>query len=118
MLPRCSALFLLGDSVQRACASASPTLNLISNPDLNTQLIGMQVGVRVEEENMGTGARAHCCSAYLTFVAVSADGSGALAACRSRSCPAPPIDPALPPNVPQTDAGCAGSRTTAVQHHQ
>jgi len=36
----------------------------------------MQVGVRVEEENMGTGARAHCCSAYLTFVAVSADGSG------------------------------------------
>jgi len=38
--------------------------------------LSMQVGVRVEEENMGTGARAHCCSAYLTFVAVSADGSG------------------------------------------
>ncbi|KAK9815553.1 hypothetical protein WJX72_005621 [[Myrmecia] bisecta] len=30
----------------------------------------MEVGVRVEEEDMKTGARHHCCSAYLTFVAV------------------------------------------------
>ena len=32
----------------------------------------MQVGVRVEEEDMLTGARHHCCSAYLTFVSVMA----------------------------------------------
>lgn len=32
----------------------------------------MQVGVRVEEEDMLTGARHHCCSAYLTFVSVKA----------------------------------------------
>jgi acyl-CoA hydrolase len=29
-----------------------------------------QVGVRVEAEDMRTGIRHHCCSAYLTFVAV------------------------------------------------
>lgn len=28
----------------------------------------MEVGVRVEEEDMATGQRHHCCSAYLTFV--------------------------------------------------
>lgn len=32
----------------------------------------MQVGVRVEEEELSTGARHHCCSAYLTFVSVAA----------------------------------------------
>jgi acyl-CoA hydrolase len=30
----------------------------------------LQVGVRVEAENMRTGARRHCCSAYLTFVSL------------------------------------------------
>jgi len=30
-----------------------------------------QVGVRVEEEDSRTGARHHCCSAYLTFVALA-----------------------------------------------
>jgi acyl-CoA hydrolase len=30
----------------------------------------MEVGVRVEAENMRTGARRHCCSAYLTFVSL------------------------------------------------
>lgn len=30
----------------------------------------MEVGVRVEEECVTTGARHHCCSAYLTFVAI------------------------------------------------
>ncbi len=34
--------------------------------------MGMQVGVRVEEEEVQTGARHHCCSAYLTFVAIRA----------------------------------------------
>ncbi|CAL5223884.1 g6477 [Coccomyxa viridis] len=32
----------------------------------------MEVGVRVEEEDVKTGARHHCCSAYLTFVSVLA----------------------------------------------
>ena len=32
----------------------------------------IQVGVRVEEEDVKTGARHHCCSAYLTFVSVLA----------------------------------------------
>ena len=31
-----------------------------------------QVGVRVEEEDVKTGSRHHCCSAYLTFVSVLA----------------------------------------------
>lgn len=35
-------------------------------------LIMTQVGVRVEEEELQTGARHHCCSAYLTFVAIRA----------------------------------------------
>ena len=38
--------------------------------------IVVQVGVRVEEEDMRTGARTHCCSAYLTFVAVAARTAG------------------------------------------
>ncbi|KDD72385.1 hypothetical protein H632_c3412p0, partial [Helicosporidium sp. ATCC 50920] len=31
----------------------------------------MEVGVRVEEEDVASGRRHHCCSAYLTFVALS-----------------------------------------------
>lgn len=34
----------------------------------------MEIGVRVETEDPATGVRQHCCSAYLTFVAI--DGSG------------------------------------------
>jgi acyl-CoA hydrolase len=34
--------------------------------------VAAQVGVRVEEEDVRTGARQHCCSAYLTFVSVLA----------------------------------------------
>lgn len=30
----------------------------------------MEVGVRVEAEDIRTGAREHCCSAYLTFVSL------------------------------------------------
>jgi acyl-CoA thioesterase 11 len=32
----------------------------------------MEVGVRVEAEDMATGARRHCCSAYLSFVSLTA----------------------------------------------
>ena len=40
----------------------------------------MQVGVRVEEEDVKTGIRHHCCSAYLTFVSVWARPSDGRAA--------------------------------------
>jgi acyl-CoA thioesterase 11 len=41
----------------------------------------MEVGVRVEAEDPRTGERAHCCSAYLTFVSMRArGGAGAVAA--------------------------------------
>ncbi|KAI3437872.1 hypothetical protein D9Q98_000318 [Chlorella vulgaris] len=36
----------------------------------------MEVGVRVEEEDSRTGARHHCCSAYLTFVALARNDPG------------------------------------------
>lgn len=39
---------------------------------LRIGLMPLQVGVRVEEEDVQTGARHHCCSAYLTFVSVQA----------------------------------------------
>jgi acyl-CoA hydrolase len=34
----------------------------------------MEIGVRVETENLMTGAKLHTCSAYLTFVAVDENG--------------------------------------------
>ena len=34
----------------------------------------MEVGVRVDAENPLTGEKVHCCSAYLTFVALGSDG--------------------------------------------
>ena len=40
-------------------------------------ICGVQVGVRVEEEEeLSTGSRHHCCSAYLTFVSVSSGSDG------------------------------------------
>lgn len=36
----------------------------------------MEVGVRVEEEDSRTGVRHHCCSAYLTFVALARKDAG------------------------------------------
>lgn len=41
-----------------------------------TDAIAFQVGVRVEEEDIKTGERHHCCSAYLTFVSVWAKDGG------------------------------------------
>ncbi len=46
----------------------------------------MEIGVRVETENLMTGAKLHTCSAYLTFVAVDENGR--------------PIS--IPPVVPET----------------
>ena len=48
----------------------------------------MEVGVRVETENLVTGERRHTNSCYLTFVAIDADGR--------------PIE--VPPLLPETDA--------------
>jgi acyl-CoA hydrolase len=42
----------------------------------------MEVGVKVETENLMTGRRLHTCSAYLTFVALGEDG---------RATPIPPV---------------------------
>jgi acyl-CoA hydrolase len=42
----------------------------------------MEVGVKVTTENLITGSRRHTCSAYLTFVAVDAEG---------RPTPVPPV---------------------------
>ena len=44
----------------------------------------LEVGVKVETENLMTGERLHTCSAYLTFVALDADG---------RATPIPPVIP-------------------------
>ncbi len=46
----------------------------------------MEIGVRVETENLMTGAKLHTCSAYLTFVAVDENGR--------------PIS--IPPVIPET----------------
>ena len=35
----------------------------------------MEVGVRVDAEDPITGTVSHCCSAYLTFVALDKDGN-------------------------------------------
>jgi len=47
----------------------------------------MEVGVKVETENLMTGKRLHTCSAYLTFVALGED---------QRAC-------AIPPAIPETE---------------
>jgi acyl-CoA hydrolase len=44
----------------------------------------MEIGVRVETENLVTGSKLHTCSAYLTFVAVDENG---------RPVPIPPVIP-------------------------
>lgn len=46
----------------------------------------MEIGVRVETENMMTGKRRHTCSAYLTFVALDERGQPAV----------------IPPVIPET----------------
>lgn len=50
----------------------------------------MEVGVRIEAEDPLTGSRQHCCSAYLTFVALDAEG-------RTRSLP--PFEPGADPEA-------------------
>jgi acyl-CoA hydrolase len=47
----------------------------------------MEVGVKVETENLMTGKRLHTCSAYLTFVALDEHGKTA----------------AIPPVIPETE---------------
>jgi len=48
----------------------------------------MEVGVKVETENLMTGQRLHTCSAYLTFVALGDDRRAT----------------AVPPVIPETEA--------------
>lgn len=47
----------------------------------------MEVGVKVETENLMTGEKVHTCSAYLTFVALDEDGKSTV----------------VPPVIPETE---------------
>jgi acyl-CoA hydrolase len=50
----------------------------------------MEIGVRVETENLVTGVKRHTNSCYLTFVAVDRDG---------RPVPVPPLEPVTPDEI-------------------
>ncbi|HJN75485.1 MAG TPA: acyl-CoA thioesterase [Myxococcota bacterium] len=48
---------------------------VVLNSQVNrTWRTSMEIGVRVEAEDPETGQRSHCCTAYLTFVSIDADG--------------------------------------------
>ena len=47
-------------------------LKATANAAWNTS---MEIGVRIESEHPLTGERLHCCSAYLTFVAIDENGN-------------------------------------------
>ena len=55
----------------------------------------MEVGVRVETENLLTGVRLHTNSCYLTFVAVDASG---------KPVPVPPLKPETPDEIRRHEA--------------
>jgi acyl-CoA hydrolase len=55
----------------------------------------MEVGVRVETENLLTGVRRHTNSCYLTFVAVDRNG---------KPVPVPPLRPETPDEIRRHDA--------------
>jgi acyl-CoA hydrolase len=55
----------------------------------------MEIGVRVETENLLTGLRRHTNSCYLTFVAVDRNG---------RPVPVPPLKPETPEEVRRHEA--------------
>jgi acyl-CoA hydrolase len=61
----------------------------------------MEVGVRVEAENPLTGERVHAASAYLTFVAIDAEG---------RPRPVPPLVPHTPEEQLRCDEAAARRR--------
>ena len=48
---------------------------MLINMSWNTS---MEIGVRIESEHPLTGERLHCCSAYLTFVAIESQQSSSL----------------------------------------
>ena len=58
----------------------------------------MEIGVRVEAENLLTGIRRHTNSCYLTFVAVDRDG---------RPVPVPPLKPETPEEIRRHEAARA-----------
>jgi acyl-CoA thioesterase 11 len=62
----------------------------------------MEVGVRVEAEEMATGLRRHCCSAYLTFVSLKAKRQAQL--------------PRPQPTLPQQQQSRDGSSDGIYQH--
>lgn len=58
----------------------------------------MEIGVRIEAQDMSTGERVHCCSAYATFVALDDEG-------RPRSIPT--LEPTTPDQVARGQAAQA-----------
>jgi acyl-CoA hydrolase len=62
----------------------------------------MEVGVRVEAENLMTGEKRHTSSAYLTFVAIAKDGQRV----------------AVPPVIPETEAEIRRFNHAALRRQQ
>ena len=58
----------------------------------------MEIGVRVETENLLTGVRLHTNSCYLTFVAIDRNGTPV---------PVPPLQPETPDEIRRHDAARA-----------
>jgi acyl-CoA hydrolase len=58
----------------------------------------MEIGVRVETENLLTGVRLHTNSCYLTFVAIDRNGTPV---------PVPPLDPETPDEIRRHEAARA-----------
>ncbi len=70
----------------------------------------MEVGIRVEAENIRSGARRHTNSCYFTMVAVDEEGKPRRKCrpmCRNRSCRTPPARP------PKPAANCAANSNNA-----
>jgi acyl-CoA hydrolase len=65
----------------------------------------MEIGVRVETENLVTGIRRHTNSCYLTFVAVDRNG---------KPVPVPPLKPETPEEIRRFEAA-KGRRATRLQ---
>jgi len=76
------------DSVHFLSPCHSGSVCIVAAMVNRTFASSMEVGVRVEEEDIRTGERHHCCSAYLTFVSVWAKQDGTRPAR-----PLPRIDP-------------------------
>jgi len=79
---RCNAVTVAIDSVSFLAPSRVGELVTFKAQVNHVGRTSMEIGVRVESENMFSGEVRHTASAYLTFVALGTDG---------RPAPAPPL---------------------------